>query len=83
MTANPDLAHKVNYKQTATDPGTNLTEVVMSFYDDVSFAETKDLFDHYGIVYTEDAEVDSPMAKSPFKSKRNPPDDSDRSPHGQ
>lgn len=77
MTANPNLAHNVTYEQTKTDAGTNLTEVVMCFYDEVSHAEAKDLFDHYGISYTEEAEVDSPMAKLPFKSKRNPPTDGD------
>jgi len=77
MAANPNLAHKVNYKQTSTEAGTNLTEVVMCFYDDISFEETKALFDHYKIVYTEEPEVAAPMEKSPFKSKLNPPTDGD------
>lgn len=79
MTANANLAHKVTYKQTGNKAGTNITEVLMLFYDDQSFAETKELFDHYGIAYTHDVELDTGVGanKQRFQSQFNPPDDSD------
>jgi hypothetical protein len=78
MTANANLAHKVQYQQTSKDIGANLTEVIMVFYDDISFAEAKELFDHYGIVYTEETEIDTVgTRKGKFKSNNNPPSDED------
>jgi hypothetical protein len=79
MTANANLAHKVSNKQTAKKAGANITEVMMLFYDDQSFNETKQLFDHYGIVYTDEIELSTGVGanKERFQSEFNPPDDSD------
>lgn len=79
MTANANLAHKVTYTQTGNRAGANITEVLMFFYDDQSFAETKQLFDHYGIAYTDEGELarEGGKKKKPFQSEYNPPDDAD------
>jgi hypothetical protein len=83
MTANSNLAHKVNYKPTgAGKGGANVTDIMMMFYDDVSYEEAKRLFTHFGIPFTDAPELSSEIGrtsgKPPFKSKTNPPDDAEQ-----
>jgi hypothetical protein len=83
MNANPNLAHKVNFTfagNGTSQIGSNITDMMMVFFDDVSIAETKKLLDHYKIEYTHRPELGSEMGRqvsTKFKSKLNPPTDAD------
>jgi len=82
MLANPNLAHKVNYKPTASGKaGANVIDLMLMFYDEVSYKEAKKLFDHFGIPYTDAPELSSEIGrtsgKPAFKSTTNPPTDAD------
>jgi hypothetical protein len=76
MLANPNLSHKVTYRPALGRAGVNATDIMMVFYDDISFQEAKDLFDCYGISYIDGTET-AQVQKKNFKSKLNPPTDAD------
>jgi hypothetical protein len=83
MNCNPNLAHKVNFTFSGNgtaQPGANLSDMFMIFFDDISMTETKNLLDHFKIDYLDGPELGSEMGrqvKSSFKSKLNPPTDAD------
>jgi len=83
MMANPNLAHKVNYEPTSDSKGgMNITDVMIMFYDDISYNEAKKLFDHFRIPYTDAPELSSEIGRTSgrntFKSTINPPNDADQ-----
>jgi len=43
LMVNPNLSHKVNYKPVLGKAGANITDIMMVFYDDVSFEQAKKL----------------------------------------
>ena len=82
MLANPNLAHKVNYKPTASGKaGANVIDLMLIFYDEVSYKEAKKVLDYFGVPYTDEAELSSEIGrtsgKPAFRSTTNPPTDAD------
>jgi hypothetical protein len=84
MIANPNLAHKINFVFKGEDmkgkAGGNSLDMCIFFFDDISIQEAMDLLDHFKIEYAQYREPASELGRQgfgAFKSKLNPPSQSD------